>query len=1129
MRVLPTRKIKDLNKNSKNRLRMYKASMIGKPKNFRLKKLINLLGYDDENSFFKVAKKQYNQELITNTREKRNRTKYLYRLKQDIKNKDEFIKKGLDDGKFMMILNEIQRTKKKYLLTWGESFYALSDKKINELKQRFKRDGSFFVMSKETYGSDDELVYALKNNKIKFKLVKDWAKYQSDKGAFFDMVNKTPFDLSEFQIFNDFKASNYDSEDICLIHSLKLGGLSDEKLKEIRAFVKVRTVPKNKLKEISDILNIKIKVKTYDEKVKKNIIIYGTNNEEVYDIGLINNHYFLIKPLNITKYALMNCFDNELTKRENWEELIFKCGRFLRARDRFLDSYELIKLLYINKDKFLKEISLDDEVYKSIYHPKFNHIETLEYSDDCVRLNQVKEVKKNNDIFINKYLDFETTTDGECHIPYLARIAGEEKEFLFKNNFIKDKNNSDIHCEVRKMLYHIVKKNGFNNIRFIAHNAFYDIKFIFDCIVWDNVINREGSLLRAYGKFYYEKGKYVKIEVQCSRAFLPCKLKDFAQWFKLDIKKEVMPYGLYNSKILKNPKNWEGVNIKKIIRFCIEENISFKSFYMNALEWNLVKGDKIDIIGYSSRYCLIDCEVLRKGWEIFEKWISEGIGLDVNNYISISSLVDNYFRLEGVYDGVYEVSGHVREFIQRAMVGGRTMMRKNKKAYFKQENPKKVIKHKLMRYLKKTTRGFNINDFLKKLLDFDSVSLYPSSQHRLGGYLKGKPKVITDLQYESIKDFDGYFMEIEILKVDKKLDFPLMSFVNDEGVRIFSNKMENKRIYVDKTFLEDLIQFQKVKFKIIRGYYYDEGRNYKLKDIIKKLFDKRIEMKKIKNPAQVMFKLMMNASYGKTLIKPFETDSKIMNFKTVKPFIDRNYHLINSIDILSNKKWEELTDYDLLNIKIDKPINNHFNNAPCGVEVLSNSKRIMNEVMVLAQDLNIKIYYQDTDSLHIESSDVEILESKFKEKYQRELIGKYMGQFHSDFDSEFLKEDSIYSVESVFLGKKCYLDKLWDGETVYEEGKDKGSPKYDYHIRMKGMNRAGIIDGANKYFNGDLMKLYKYLLVGNDLELDLTAGGVVPSFEFLKNGNIRSRREFLRTMNFKGDYKIKLNEYEGKI
>ena len=64
------------------------------------------------------------------------------------------------------------------------------------------------------------------------------------------------------------------------------------------------------------------------------------------------------------------------------------------------------------------------------------------------------------------------------------------------------------------------------------------------------------------------------------------------------------------------------------------------------------------------------------------------------------------------------------------------------------------------------------------------------------------------------------------------------------------------------------------------------------------------------------------------------------------------------------------------------------------------SKRIMNEVMTLAEDLNYPMYITDTDSIHIDSDNVMPLGDEFKKRYNRDLIGNDMGQFHTDFDMD---------------------------------------------------------------------------------------------------------------------------------
>lgn len=342
----------------------------------------------------------------------------------------------------------------------------------------------------------------------------------------------------------------------------------------------------------------------------------------------------------------------------------------------------------------------------------------------------------------------------------------------------------------------------------------------------------------------------------------------------------------------------------------------------------------MDIIEYSSQYCKIDCEVLDKGYNAFAEQISsmskeyfkqEDIKqnpLDLDEFVSISQLSDTWLQRAGVYDGVEKVGLNVREFIQSAMVGGRVMTRNNKKKY--------VI-------------GF--------IQDFDAVSLYPSSMVRLGGYLKGKAKLLKTLDYHTFKHYDGYFVEIVIDKVQNPYAFPLASFKTDKGTR--SNNLMGKRMVVDKTTLEDLIEFQKIEYTVIRGYYYDEGRNYALRNIITYLFEQRAAAKKLKNPIQATYKLIMNSAYGKTLLKAHETESKHVKQKDLEKHVLKHYNHIKDFYPLNNNQWK---------VNHYKSVDNHFNNAHCGVEVLSTSKRIMNEVMCLAEDKGLELYYQDTDS-----------------------------------------------------------------------------------------------------------------------------------------------------------------------
>jgi hypothetical protein len=169
------------------------------------------------------------------------------------------------------------------------------------------------------------------------------------------------------------------------------------------------------------------------------------------------------------------------------------------------------------------------------------------------------------------------------------------------------------------------------------------------------------------------------------------------------------------------------------------------------------------------------------------------------------------------------------------------------------------------------------------------------------------------------------------------------------------------------------------------------------------------------------------------------------------------------------------------------------------------SKRIMNEVMGLAEDNNLEMFYQDTDSIHITAEHIEILAKLFYGVFGKELIGEDLGQFHSDFD---LKDcENVFANRSIFLGKKCYIDEL------YGTDEKTGEQKIDYHIRMKGIPNSTIKHTAKK-MNIGVFELYEKLYAGESIKFDLTEGGVKANFKINKNGTINTLSFFERIIKF---------------
>ena len=169
----------------------------------------------------------------------------------------------------------------------------------------------------------------------------------------------------------------------------------------------------------------------------------------------------------------------------------------------------------------------------------------------------------------------------------------------------------------------------------------------------------------------------------------------------------------------------------------------------------------------------------------------------------------------GSFDNVDQVSGVLQQYISKCVVGGRVVTVRNKQYHVK-----------------------------NKIADVDACSLYPSAMYFMLGFLKGLPKVLSDASYEFLQQQDGYFIRIKVIKLNKHLDFPLTSKLNEDGVRDVTIDMENEIIYTDKIGLEDLITFHQAEFEIIDGYYYNEGRNNKIYHVIKDLYDLRKTLNK---------------------------------------------------------------------------------------------------------------------------------------------------------------------------------------------------------------------------------------------------------------------------------------------
>lgn len=1098
---MPLRRIARVGRLNKKKLLEFASQEANQPFS-RIEQVRAYLGLETNEEAFEFLREQYNDYVPVENKRQRD----LNNVNENISRQFKLLVETRDINEIVLNMNELrphftlEEILNRIILSYinedegnfytiqiGDNHYTLNADVRNRLLNLVKRD---LILEEETaHGSDVDILLQIKN--VEQIIIKRWERtntYETPDGAFFKYKNNTEMDFTKYGIFNNHgnwckngkknkHISNYD--DNCLVYALKeycktSNTLPLERVENVKRFAKNLKIPLNALPDVAKQLQHRIRVNNIDYEGKYNV--YGKEFENEISLGLIDNHYFLNDTTNYTAFAIENYDDIKHIENFNYiyKVRIEKGVKYYRKdKNRCITAFNAVKLLLENKDKLLTKLTTQEKqlAYTQFYNSVDEDFDNLHY-DYKKNTRPVVNKKKIGKVMLNMFMfDFETNTNEGFHKEYLCCIYYQDEE-------LKRHGRKFIGYDCATQMLDVIPNNSF----IIAHNATYDYTFVVKHLDRLNDIVKGNRLMGAEG---YYQGKYIKIKD--SYSLISYALKNFNENLQLgeDTEKEVISHNLYTH-----------ANIEK--RFIdIDYALSFfktdeekEQFHKNIYKWNLVgENNTYDCLEYSANYCLKDCEILFKGYIKFRKMVIDSVNLNIDDILTIPSLSHNYFIREGCYNGVNEIGGIPQRFIQKSVIGGRCMTNSN-----------------LM------ILCYEISNAL------DAVSLYPSAMKKMG-FLKGKPKPLSkhELCYDWLKEQDGYFVEIKIKDVGKKRHFPLMSYVDENGVRDWTNDMIGKTMIVNKITLEDLIEFQDIKFEILKGYYFNEGRCYKINAVIEYLYKERKKWKDADNPIQEIFKLIMNSGYGKMIMREIETQNIFFdNEASFQKFLTKNYNYINEFHPYGNGKYR---------VKRIIPFNQHFNLAHIGSELLSISKRIMNNVMCLAEDNGIFIRYTDTDCLHLAENDIAKLRLAYFKKYGNELIGDELGQFHSDFkiineNDKKEKYKDVVACKSLYLGKKSYLGSLRGFNVKY-------GYINDYHARMKGvMSNCVYIYADENNMKNDIWAVYHEMFEGKNIKFDLMKAGCL-NFKYDKNYNIITDPIFTRELCFRGD-RILLTE-EGDI
>lgn len=981
----------------------------------------------------------------------------------------------------------------------------------------------------------------------------------------------------QYSVSNIEKAE--DTIEHCLVHSLKRLKVDDDKIARIMSTVSVSkltgqsslTFDENHInkRDLTKIANICEKnIKLYDMKNELSVDKNGkTERDDKYNIYpapkngvkkyketlelvLFRNHYMPFIKLNVCKFSIDN--HDKFKNHKNFPFVAKSNGTKNAARNG-VNTKDVLRSLN-NQGFFNKRI--EEHVFNksNLNNTKINKFENIGNSVQLPFKDKKKKAKGKSDLSQIWACDCETIyPDNEK--------SNLEAFFINGVNFENEKNISTA-TNIKSFLTDIIektkdvprKKKTMKSIKLIFHNCKFDYSVLFKNLNKIEEIIKNNSLYQA--KIIFEG---VLFSIVDSYHHIAIKLDSFSEVFNTKNKKKsgYMPYSIYRKKVLSVQKLKYGIVNNEIIKINTP-NISLKILEQNKNEpyipekhYDIIKPYLVKSktgktttfrhMDFMIDYAMDDIYTLREGFLIYresimnltknvfehfkihnnsEATIEKSEGLDVFNYLTISSLSFDLYCQVGCYDKTCYNNGIDRVYIQEALKGGRTQTSRNEMYHIKKDS-----------------------------MYIDGVSLYPSSGFRhnseYGGIPCGKyQKFESKETFEKIKNKVYYVATINVKSLNDRQQMCFFDYKNEDGKRIYDANYENfiknnksNQIIIDRTQLEDYVKYHDMEYEFVQGIYWNEfDPTYGI--LTEHIFNERKKFKALRNDfgnaMQQVCKLILNSSYGKLGQKPAENkivirkniskkliDKNKKIWKTTKPaenFLIKNY---NSIKYMVQE--EETTKFIIKKSEFD-----HMNLNHIACSILSMSKRIMNEPLDLCNEMGIKVYYGDTDSFMIDLENSDKLFEAFEKKYGRVLKGKNLGQFHNDMEHTFIVDGKkitkdMRGVESYVLAKKSYISrmKLLNKDDSYDDSEL-------YHIRMKGAGSTVIKANLKQLGMKNPLELYKFWYEKKMCELDLCLSSC--KFDIKNMNSVYKKKSFYRNFFFgnKHEKQIELEKINKK-
>lgn len=961
-------------------------------------------------------------------------------------------------------------------------------------------------------------------------------------------------------------------------------------------------------------------------------------------LGRINNHWFINETIEtkISQWSLKNW--NEAKKFKNPYEIKFKTGvrgNFInnsavlinllwRHKETFLTektiNETILKSQYYDKVDNFETLVYDPELNtKSNTNKRLFKFEKFEPTEPKATFIldfetiSAQTLPKKGDLGIRVFNRLNANEPVREHKPYAlgwgqyGEALGVDDGYYWRihMNYGGDKIDKDLLLNTSQTTKECIKKMGdsYKNfhrvlsdiaqlafpkgdadisrkskdvIRLIFHNAGYDSRFIKPLLSNWTSLEKGSKLISGKGVLrYFTDGKYAKVivEIRDSYGLIPVSLGSFSKIFPtLEQEKELLPYSYYTYDNCegKEPFRLDIKDLDKYDELKTSENKEI--FLANAKRWNCLQNGKVNMLQYSGEYCKLDVKVLNDGLIEFCKAIEiisadnpfEYAPLQATDSYTLPSLIFDILLMKGCFDDTYTISGVPQQFIQRCVVGGRCMLKDNEKQYFKQHTKDGVV---------------------RSVQDYDSVSCYTSAFVRMKGLLKGIPKPIKGSKYEHLfnttrrnnkllnERLDAYYLQIKITKVGKPRHFPVVS-ATVEGIRHWGNDLVGETIYCDNVSLDDFIEFQDVEFIIEDGYYFNDGFNPTIVEVMRDLFQKRIVAKnnicvykkgvkepikiveldpkteglankakqlvkdkivelkkeygegytfeKYKNPIEQVYKLLLNSCYGKMLLKEIETDTeylpKVAKRKTSEVKLKKLGLPLDSViyeDYSPAKKailrhYNKIRELEDLGDEVRITYWKSINDHHNNVH---QGVQVLSYAKQLMNEVICLAEDNDIEILYTDTDSIHIVDvdiPKLEQKFKEKYGRELRGEDLNQFNEDF--DSNLAGVKSTtFIG---IAKKCYIDELKGINTKT-GKEETEYHIRLKGCPNPSILREVDRRGITPL-ELYELLYDDTRISFDLLKKAdntIKCRFKFNKNWTITNETNFNRSLCFNKEKK----------